>query len=78
MKCIDYDKLCDKIQHPDYMLCSAGDYGRWLDECLDKSDVFKAITREQFVEAAKQLMNEFAENDGYETSVSVTFFSIVF
>lgn len=78
MKCIDYDKLCEKIQHPDYTLYSTEDYGAWLDECLDKSDVFEAITREQFAEAAKQLMNEFTKNDGYETSVSVTFLALCF
>ena len=78
MKCIDYDKLCEKIQHPDYTLYSAGDYGAWVDECLNKADVFEAITREQFAEAAKQLMNEFAANDGYGTSASATFLALCF
>lgn len=78
MKCIDYDKLCDKIQHPDYTLYSAGDYGAWLGECLDKADVFEAITREQFAEAVKQLMTEFTANDGYGTSASATFLALCF
>ena len=78
MKCIDYDKLCEKIQHPDYTLYSAGDRGAWLDECLDKADVFEAITREQFSEAAKQLINDFTANDGYGTSASATFLALCF
>lgn len=71
MKCIDYDKLCEKIQHPDYTLYSAGDYGAWVDECLNKADVFEAITREQFEEEAIQLITEFVVmNDGHGMSIS--------
>lgn len=38
----------------------------------------EAITREQFAEAAKQLMNEFTANDGYGTSASATFLALCF
>ena len=38
----------------------------------------KCITREQFAEAAKQLMNEFTANDGYGTSASTTFLALCF
>ena len=66
MKCVDYNKLCEKI------------HWAQLDECLDKTDVFEAITREQFTEAVKQLMNEFTANDGYGTSASATFLALCF
>ena len=38
----------------------------------------EAITREQFAEAAKQLINEFTANDGYGTSASATFLALCF
>lgn len=50
-------------------------YGRWVSQ---GADVSKAITREQFAEAAKQLMNEFTANDGYGTSASATFLALCF
>ena len=38
----------------------------------------EAITREQFVEAVKQLISEFTANDGYGTSASATFLALCF
>lgn len=38
----------------------------------------EAITREQFAEVVKQLMNEFTANDGYGTSASATFLALCF
>lgn len=50
----------------------------WLDECIATAHTFDAITREQFAEAAKQLMDEFTANDGYGTSASATFLALCF
>ena len=38
----------------------------------------EAITREQFAEVVKQLMNEFTANVGYGTSASATFLALCF
>lgn len=66
MKCVDYNKLCEKIHYA------------WLDECLDKADVFEAITREQFAEAAKQVINEFTVNSGDRTLAAATLLALCF
>jgi hypothetical protein len=45
---------------------------------IENMQTIEAITREQFAEAAKQLMNEFTANDGYGTSASATFLALCF
>ena len=74
MKCIDYDKLCEKIQQPDYTLYSAGDRGAWLGECLDKADVFEAITREQYHDMTERFFDEFVDNGADEETVAKCMF----
>lgn len=58
MKCIDYDKLCEKI------------HWEWLDECLDKADVFEAITREQYHSMTERFFDEFKENGADEETLA--------
>lgn len=48
----------------------------YFPQIIDDAPTIEAITREQFTEVVKQLMNEFAANDGYGTSASATFLAL--
>ena len=45
---------------------------------IENMPTIEAITREQFAEVVKQLMNEFTANDDYGTSASATFLALCF
>lgn len=83
MRPIDADALKAKFcNHCDERDCKpdATDtvYGCVIADTIDNMPTIEAITREQFAEAAKQLMNEFTANDGYGTSASATFLALCF
>ena len=50
----------------------------YFPQIIDDAPTVEAITREQFAEAAKQLISEFTANDGYGASASATFLALCF
>lgn len=85
MRPIDADALLEEIEEEIEAEKSYDNYDKGVTAGLrialrdvKKQPTIEAITREQFAEAAKQLMNEFTANDGYGTSASATFLALCF
>lgn len=85
MRSIDADALLEEIEEEIEAEKSYDNYDKGVTAGLrialrdiKKQPTIEAITREQFAEAAKQLMNEFTANDGYGTSASATLLALCF
>ena len=85
MRCIDANALKEslknlkaKANNKKYEQGLQDAIDDYFPQIIDDAPTIEAITREQFSEAVKQLMNEFTANDGYGTSASATFLALCF